>query len=113
MSLLSQMNIEPTDIIKYAAYLGTLAAAIAIEHLAFRTPRWKRRELARRFIGDTTVLVLFALFLLIDGTADAVTWVAIVGGFAIAAAVKVTAAWYDATRLEKMTGLFNDTPGED
>ena len=102
------------ELIKYGAYAVTLAAVVAVEHMAFRTPQWKRRELARRFIGDVTVLVLFALFLVIDGAADALTWVLIVGGFAIAAGVKVLSAWHDKTRHAEMMEQFSDhTPGED
>ena len=101
------------NLIKYGAYVGLLAATIAAQHMAFRTPQWRQRELMRRAIGDVTVL-LFALLAVLDGAADLRTWAWIVGGFAIAAAVKVTFAWHDRTRHAAMMGQLHDREtGED
>ena len=101
------------ELIKYTAYAGLLAATIAAQHMAFRTPQWRRRELMRRAIGDVTVL-LFALLAVLDGAADLRTWFIIVGGFAIAGAVKVTFAWRDGARRDVMVGqLHGNETSED
>lgn len=108
------MEIESGTAIKYIAYLAVLAAAIGLEHMAFRTPQWRQRELMRRAIGDGTVLVLFALFIVLERPADFVIWLMIVGGFAVAAAVKLVANWHDDTRRAAIIGrLQHGGEGED
>jgi peptidoglycan/LPS O-acetylase OafA/YrhL len=90
-----------TTLILYGSYLVVIAAGVAVMHMAFRTSQWRRRELPRRFIGDTTVLGLFALFVLVAGAADLTpwqTWLGQVGGFVVAAIVKIAFVSYDAQR---------------
>ena len=88
-----------TEIIVYGTYLAILAALIAALHMGFRTPQWQRRELLRRAVGDGAVLVLFGLIVLVAGAADWQTWLMLVGGFVIAAVVKIAFSYYDAQRL--------------
>lgn len=107
------MEFDRQTTIEYLAYAATVAGVIVIQHMAFRTPQWKGRELVRRFLGDTTVLALFALFLVLDGAADWVTWLGIVGGFAIAGAVKAAAAWFDARQRASILREFDETTGAD
>ncbi len=89
------------NLIKYGAYAGLLAATIAAQHMAFRTPQWQQRELVRRAIGDVTVL-LFVLLAVLDGAADLKTWALIVGGFSLAAVVKLGLAYKDAGQRKAM-----------
>lgn len=97
------------SILIYSAYLIILAALIAALHMAFRTPQWRRRELLRRAGGDSTVLGVFALVVLVVGkAADWLTFVMLAGGFVIAAAVKVTFSWYDAQRHAALAPRSDD-----
>lgn len=93
--------------LSYIAAALLTAAAIGIEHLAFRTPSWQRRELARRAIGDTTVLGIFFIMPVLFGGADFATWAGIVGLFALAAAVKLLLAWRDGLRRAELVGRIN------
>lgn len=93
--------------LSYIAAALLTAAAIGIEHLAFRTPSWQRRELARRAIGDTTVLGIFFIIPVLFGGADFWTWAGIVGLFALAATVKLLLAWRDGMRRRELVGRIN------
>ena len=106
----SQMN---QLILSYIAAALLTAAAIAIEHMAFRTPTWQRRELARRAIGDTTVLGIYFVMPVLFGGADVRTWAGIVGLFALAAAVKLTVVWRDGIRRAELVGRINGDETQD
>lgn len=94
-------------ILSYAAAALLTALAVAIEHLAFRTPTWQRRELARRAVGDVTVLGIYFVIPVLFGGADLLTWAGVVGLFAIAAGVKLTMAWRDGVRRTELVGRLN------
>lgn len=81
----------------YLIFLALTAAATALEHMAFRTPKWRRREFVRRLIGIETVLGLF-LLVVWSGDADLVTWAMVQGGFVVAGSVKLGAAYLDGLR---------------
>lgn len=96
-------------LLSYVAAALLTAAAVAIEHMAFRTPSWQGRELARRAIGDTTVLAIFFALPVLFGGADAWTWAGVVGLFVLAAAIKWLLAYRDGLRrAELMRGLSGD-----
>lgn len=106
MTTFSEMN---QLLLSYIAAALLTAAAVAIEHMAFRTPSWQRRELARRAIGDTTVLTIFFVLPVAFGGADVWTWGGIVGLFAVAAALKAALAHRDSLRrAELVRGLHGD-----
>jgi hypothetical protein len=100
----SQMN---QLILSYIIAALLTAAAVGIEHLAFRTPTWAGRELARRAIGDSTVLGIYFVVPVLFGGADFVTWAGVVGLFAIAAGVKLAMAWRDGMRRAELVGRLN------
>lgn len=96
-------------LLSYIAAALLTAAAVAIEHMAFRTASWQRRELARRAVGDTTVLVIFFALPVLFGGADLLTWGGVVGLFALAAAIKWGLAYRDSVRrAELVRGLHGD-----
>lgn len=92
------MEINQSTAIQYAVFIGLTVAATVALHMAFRTAHWQQRELTRRAIGIVTVMGLFALTVLLAGTADAVTWLMIVGGFVVAGGAKWVCQWFDNTR---------------
>ena len=94
-------------ILSYVIAALLTAAAVGIEHLAFRTPTWQRRELARRAVGDVTVLGIYFVIPVLFGGADLLTWAGVVGLFAIAAGVKLTMAWRDGVRRTELVGRLN------
>lgn len=94
------MEIDPQTI-RMAAYAVLLAFTTGIQHMAFRTPSWQRRELVRRAIGILTVL-LFSLLYVLEGIADLGTWVLMVGLFILAGVVKIGGAWLDKVRHDAL-----------
>lgn len=105
-----------TTLILYGAYLFTLGCSVAVMHMAFRTPQWRRRELVRRAVGDGTVLGLFALFVLVAGAAGLnpwEVWIMQAGGFVVAAIVKITFVTWDTQRHAALGREGHAIEGED
>ena len=103
------------QIVKFAVYAGTLALLTAVQHMAFRTPQWQRREYARRAMGIGTVL-LIALLYVLEGLADMTTWLLFAGLFVIAGVVKGIGVWLDNNRrtaLLMRAGLHERQTSED
>lgn len=99
---------------KTIAYLAggvVLAATTFIQHMAFRSPYWKLRELTRRAIGIGSVLGLFGIFGVLWAGGDWKTYLAIAGYFVIAGAVKAGYEWVDATRRKTLVGALHDNTG--
>lgn len=91
----------------YLLPLVYLAAAILVEHMAFRSPGWQRRELVRRAVGVVTVLA--ATFLPVAAGALAFhTWLYIAVAFGVAGLVKVGAAAYERGKALDIRGTFNE-----
>lgn len=91
-----------------------LAASTFIQHMAFRSPYWRLRELTRRAIGIGTVLALYGIFGVLWAGGDFGTFLGITGFFIIAGAVKVGYEWVDRTRRVTLLGTLHDdtTPAE-
>jgi hypothetical protein len=87
----------------YLVFLLLTAGAVWLEHMAFRTPAWQRREFVRRAIGIETVLLLFLLVVWL-GDADMTTWVMVQGGFLVAGGVKAATAYLDSLRSRSLLG---------
>ena len=94
--------------IAYSVFLVVSAAAVAIEHMAFSTPRWKKRELMRRALGEFTILALFYFFCVVFGGMDVRTWAMLASGFIVAGAVKVGFQWWDDARRGVLMERFNN-----
>lgn len=88
----------------YLIFLILTAGVTGLEHMAFRTGKWRRRELIRRAIGIETVLVLFLLVVWL-GDADVWTWAMLQGGFLVAGAIKATAAYVDRLHMEQFQAM--------
>lgn len=96
------------EVDSYFIFVVLVAVVVGLEHLAFRTPAWQRREFVRRAIGIQTVLVLFLLVVWL-GDADALTWLMVQGGFLVAAGVKAAMAYMDELRASAVMGrMAND-----
>lgn len=91
-------------------FLFLVAAAVAVEHLAFRNAAWRRRELVRRAIGDSTVIGLAGVVMLLTGASATawLTWAALLAGFVLAGAIKGALAWYDESRGKLLRGALNE-----
>lgn len=94
--------------IAYIAGGAVLAASTFIQHMAFRSPYWRLRELTRRAIGIGSVLGLYGIFGVLWAGGDLGTFLGITGFFLIAGAVKVGYEWVDRTRRTTLLGALHD-----